>query len=323
MPRNWQLGGGSRELTFVPLWPFQPRNERAVFLFPVALSRSKRPAKNFFRGIIGVNGGIHFGYIGDSKRIRNSFSYRRVRADCLPLKGSLLKAFRVSGHRELQVGTGIAPGALYQGTRLFQKVYDRAPAAGFAVGRIRRWSTRKQAVPRKKAKTNCMDAKIVVALAQHEDVEEVISCFDFLIRPGMTVVVLVPYPLELLPYIRDHWVTTESVRAATELGREIIARYSWERQQELAERKFAAAREALGMKGVEVVVNFYTGSLKEALLKYSADPKVFWIVRPAPTGRLFGRLLERIVAPFRSTKLAPSWSLFRIAHRRGACRRTG
>jgi hypothetical protein len=168
-----------------------------------------------------------------------------------------------------------------------------------------------------------MEAKIITALGRRDEAFEVISCFDFLTRPGMTVVILVPYPLEPWPYIRAHWVTTESVRAATELGREIIARYSWERQQELAERKFAALREALGMKGVEVEVNFYTGSLKEALLKYSADPKVFWIVRPASTGRLFGRLLERIVAPFRSTTPAPSWSLFRIAHRRDACRRTG
>lgn len=168
-----------------------------------------------------------------------------------------------------------------------------------------------------------MEAKIITAIRRRDEAFEVIPCLENLTRPGMTVVILVRYPLEFWPYIRGHWVTTESVRTATEVGREIIARYSWENQQEIAERKFAAVREALGMKGVEVEVNFYAGSLKEALLKYSADPKVFWIVRPASTGRFFGRLLGRIVAPFRSTKLAPSWSLFRIAHRRGACRRTG
>ena len=168
-----------------------------------------------------------------------------------------------------------------------------------------------------------MEAKIITAIGRRDEAFEVIPCLDNLTRPGMTVVILVPYPLEFWPYIRDHWVTTESVRAATELGREIISRYSWERQQELAERKFAPVRGALGTKGVEVEVNFYSGSLKEALRKYSADPKVFWIVRPASTGRLFGRLVGRIVAPFRSRTLAPSWSLFRIAHRRGAWRRTG
>lgn len=168
-----------------------------------------------------------------------------------------------------------------------------------------------------------MEAKIITAIRRRDEAFEVIPCLENLTRPGMTVVILVRYPLEFWPYIRGHWVTTESVRTAMEVGREIIARYSWENQQEIAERKFAAVREALGMKGVEVEVNFYAGSLKEALLKYSADPKVFWIVRPASTGRFFGRLLGRIVAPFRSTKLASSWSLFRIAHRRGACRRTG
>ena len=168
-----------------------------------------------------------------------------------------------------------------------------------------------------------MGAKIITAIGRRDEALEVIPCLENLTRPGMTVVILVPYPLEFWPYICGHWVTTESVRAATELGREIIARYSWESQQELADRKFAAVREALGMKDVEVEVNFYTGSLKEALRKYSTDPEVFWIVRPASTGRMFGGLLGKIVAPLRSTTLAPSWSLFRIAHRRGACRRTG
>jgi hypothetical protein len=181
----------------------------------------------------------------------------------------------------------------------------------------------KSVAGRNKSAKTIMEAKIITAIGRRDEAFEVIPCLENLTRPGMTVVILVPYPLEFWPYIRGHWVTTESVRAATELGREIITGYSWESQQELAERKFAAVREALGMKGVEVEVNFYTGSLKEALLKYSADPKVFWIVRPASTGRLFGRLLGRIVAPFRSTTLAPSWSLFQIAHRRGAYRRTG
>jgi hypothetical protein len=164
-----------------------------------------------------------------------------------------------------------------------------------------------------------MDAKIVIALAKHEDVEDVSSCFEFLSKPGMTAIFLLRYPLEFWPYMRDHWVTTESVRGAVEQGKTNLATYSWKSQQELADRKFAQVREALGKSGVELKVELYTGSLKAALLKYSADPQVFWIVRPTSRRRLFSPLLSRITVHFRSlrsTKLVPSWSLFRVAYRR-------
>ena len=164
-----------------------------------------------------------------------------------------------------------------------------------------------------------MDAKIVIALSIDKDVEEAISCFESLTRPGMTAIFLLRYPLEFWPYIRNHWVTTESVQAATERGRENLARYSWKSQQELADRKFGPLREALGKKGVAVQVEFYSGSLKEALEKYSADPKVCWIVRPTSRRRLSTLLLGLITANFqslRSNELVPSWSLFRVAYRR-------
>lgn len=167
-----------------------------------------------------------------------------------------------------------------------------------------------------------MEAKIVVASAMHEEIDEVISCLENLARPGTTVIFLVRYPLEFWPYLRDHWVTTESARTATARGREIMAAYSWETQRKLAERKFATLRQALAKKGIEVEVNCYTGSLKAALLKYGGDPKVFWIVRPTSIGRLFGRFPGRMVALFRSTQPAPSRSLFRVAQRRGSRKQT-
>jgi hypothetical protein len=166
-----------------------------------------------------------------------------------------------------------------------------------------------------------MEAKIVAAFGRQDEVDDLISYLENLTRPGMTVILLVRYPLESWPYLRDHWVTTESVQAARERGREIIERHSWQTQRELAERKFAAVREALAKKGVEVEVSFYTSGLKAALLEYSADPEVFWIVRPTSTGQLWPRIVEKIVAPlgaFRSKNFPPSWSLFRVAHRRGS-----
>ena len=171
-----------------------------------------------------------------------------------------------------------------------------------------------------------MEAKIVTAIGRRDEAGEVIPCLENLTRPGMTAVILVRYRLEFWPYIQDYWVTTESVRVAAQRGREIIERHSWDTQRELAERKFAAVRQALGMKGVGVEINLYTGSLKDALVKYSADPTVFSIVRPTSTLGWFGRLRKRITWPlgfFRSKACTPSWSLFRVACRRRAFKQEG
>jgi hypothetical protein len=172
--------------------------------------------------------------------------------------------------------------------------------------------------PQEKGEAN-MDGKIVVSLGMPEDLADVLSCFEFLTRPGMTAIFLLRYPLEVWPYIRDHWVTTESVTAANARGRENLEKYSQELQQELADRKLAPVREALRQKGIAVKIVFYTGSLRKALRKYSADPEVFWIVRPASRPRLLTPLLGMISARFRSlraAKLIPSWSRFRVACRR-------
>jgi hypothetical protein len=164
-----------------------------------------------------------------------------------------------------------------------------------------------------------MDAKVVVLLEIHEDLKDVISCVEFLNRPGTTAIFLLRYPLDFWPYIRDHWVTTELVRAAAEQGVENLAKYSWKSQQELADQKFAPVREALRKRGIAMKLDLYTGSLRRALRKYSADPEVIWIIRPASGRRLLTRLLGMIGAHFqalRAAKFVPSWSRFRVACRR-------
>jgi hypothetical protein len=165
-----------------------------------------------------------------------------------------------------------------------------------------------------------MDAKIVVDVAITADVEEVISCCELLARPGMTVILLLRSPLEPWAYIRDHWITAESVRAVVAQGKRNLARYSLPSEQELAEGKFAPVREALGKRGVAVQIDLFTGSLQQKLQEYSADARVSWIVRHAGSQRPLSRFLDRMLARFRSLRsgeLVPSWSLLRVAYRRG------
>ena len=163
-----------------------------------------------------------------------------------------------------------------------------------------------------------MDAKIILASALDEEINEVIACLENLVRPRVTVVFLVRYPLEYWPYLRDHWVTTDSVRTAMTRGSELIETYSWETQRNLAARRFAKLQQVLGEKGIEAEFSFYSGSLKAALRDYGADPNVCWMVRLASPGHLCSRILARMVSLFRPTEFAPSWSLFSIARRSGS-----
>jgi hypothetical protein len=164
-----------------------------------------------------------------------------------------------------------------------------------------------------------METKIVTAIDRLDEAGEAIPCLENLAKPGMTAIFLLRFPLQFWPYLRDHWVTTESVRTAAERGRENLAKYSRKAQQELADQKLAPLRTALGNKGVVVKIEFYTGSLQATLIKYCGDPQVIWIVLPISRGGLFTQLRAMIVAHFRSlcsTKLVHSWSLFRVAYRR-------
>jgi hypothetical protein len=163
-----------------------------------------------------------------------------------------------------------------------------------------------------------MEAKIVVEVANTADVEEVISCCEFLAKPGMTVILLLRSPLRSWDYIRDHWITVESTRAAIEQGRQSLTRYSSLSQRALAEQRFAPVTEALGKRRVAVQIDHSTESLKQKLQAYGADPQVFSIVRYAGSRRPVRFLLHRVMARFRpiqSSEFIPSWSLLRVSYR--------
>jgi hypothetical protein len=143
-----------------------------------------------------------------------------------------------------------------------------------------------------------MSRKILVVLKRCDQASGIVPCLEKLITPGMTVVFVIRYPVELQQYLRDHWVTTESAGAARLAGRKIMHRYSWAAQRELAEEMIISAREALYRKGVQVQVCLYTGSLRRTVLTYTADSDPLWILIPAQGSHGSGRLLERAIAPF-------------------------
>jgi hypothetical protein len=139
--------------------------------------------------------------------------------------------------------------------------------------------------------------KLLLTLARHEPIEELMPCLETLVRPGMTVMFLLPYPVESRSYLLDHWVTTESVRDALAVGRKIQRRYDWEAQKELAWQIVAPAAAALEARGVRVEVHLYSGSRAKVIKKYTVDKDIHWIMIQFPGPGLIGYVSAKTMVP--------------------------
>ncbi|TMA09901.1 MAG: universal stress protein [Deltaproteobacteria bacterium] len=120
--------------------------------------------------------------------------------------------------------------------------------------------------------------QIVVPLTRHDRIEEIIPYLEEIAKPGMRVVFLVPYGVELWAYLRDHWITMESPTLA---GKKI------KEQKGSAEHGILAARDAFRSMGVEITVEVYTGSLKRVIRNYTTNGDMHLIImRAAGVARL-------------------------------------
>jgi hypothetical protein len=145
-----------------------------------------------------------------------------------------------------------------------------------------------------------MEGKILVSLRRHDPIEEILPYIEKIARPGMRVVFLIPYPVKLWPWFRDHWVTTESPREAMAAGRKIMDDYSWAVQKGLANQKISLARSVLHKRQVEVGVNICTCSMRRAIKDHSVDREVRLVLLRAgsccPLINLLRRTLSRLGA---------------------------
>ena len=125
-----------------------------------------------------------------------------------------------------------------------------------------------------------MEDQILVPFNSHNRVSDIISVIEKVAKPGMRIVFLVRYPVNILEWLRDHWVTTESSREAALAGTKIVDKYSIEGQRALAEKIVAPWRPAFEKIEVKATVDVYTGSLSSALENYSRRDGVSLLIRP-------------------------------------------
>jgi hypothetical protein len=139
--------------------------------------------------------------------------------------------------------------------------------------------------------------KLLVTMTGHDSIERLMPCLETLVKPGMTVIFLFEYPVDSRFYFRDHRITVESARHATELGREIARRYDWEEQKERARQIIAPAVAALQKEGIEVEIHLHSGRLAKLINRYSLDKDIHWIVTQFPRPGLMGYLSGKTMVP--------------------------
>jgi len=135
--------------------------------------------------------------------------------------------------------------------------------------------------------------KLLVIMTEHDSVQKLMPCLETLARPGRVVIFLFQYPVDSRSYFRDHRITVESARHATAVGRNIVHRYDWEAQKELAQQIMAPAVGALQDKGVQVEIHLYSGRLAKAIKNYSVDRDIHWILTQFPRPGLIGYLATK------------------------------
>ena len=124
-----------------------------------------------------------------------------------------------------------------------------------------------------------MARRILVPFNSDLRFKDTISVIAEAAKPGMSVVILIRYPVAAWGELRDHWITTESARDAMRAGRKIMERHSWDRQRALAEEMVAPWRYALEKIGVNVTVDVYTGSLASVVERYGRGEEISLVVR--------------------------------------------
>ena len=147
-----------------------------------------------------------------------------------------------------------------------------------------------------------MNKKILVPMKRNDRVEDFIPYLENVVGPDMTVVFMLPYPVD------GHRCSTQELghKAIVE-GKRLASYYTWDTNLRKAQDRISAALKVLPAKGIEVGVGLYTGSLKNAVQGHMLSGDVHLIITRAGIGDWLGRLLDATMSAFRSFK-RPSFS---------------
>jgi hypothetical protein len=137
-----------------------------------------------------------------------------------------------------------------------------------------------------------MTGNALVALKEHDRVDEVMPFIHQIVQPGMKILFLVPCPMQSMDCWRDRRLSMEA-EIQSNLAVRLIKEFPWEAQRRLAVERISPACDLLRERGIEVEIDVYAGSLRKALRSYTHNGDVHWVMMAARGGNPLLRLLQR------------------------------
>jgi hypothetical protein len=151
-----------------------------------------------------------------------------------------------------------------------------------------------------------MAGQILVPLKKDVRIEEILPYLEKIAQSGMKVVFLIRYPTTGgFDWLRYDGGMGEPVEGATLAANK---RDSSEEERQLAEHRVFLAQEALRKRGVEIIVDVYTGSLRRVIEDYKASGDVHWIMMRTGRGNPIMRLLgwkDPFLGMFKRSSFSP------------------
>lgn len=160
-----------------------------------------------------------------------------------------------------------------------------------------------------------MAQEILVALKSEDRLSQMIPYIEKIAKPGMRVILLIRFiPQSASKTSRpEESGYLEGKLEKPKFTRENVwGRHSIEKQRLSAEHKVFLALEALRERGIEIIVDIYTGSLRRAMKSYTSKGDVHSIVMRAK-GELMMDLLRKVFSVFGLNK-QPTFSPILILH---------
>lgn len=114
-----------------------------------------------------------------------------------------------------------------------------------------------------------MNDRILVPLNKHDRLEEIVTYIDKVARPGASVVFLVRHPVNGLKWLQAYCGIAQCGLEKNLAVRRMIESYSVKMRMQLVERRVFRTCGALHDMGLNVAVDVYTDSLREALRSYA------------------------------------------------------
>lgn len=132
-----------------------------------------------------------------------------------------------------------------------------------------------------------MNKQILVPMKRSDRAEELIPYVEKVSRPGMKVIFMMPYPADGFCWARE-----EFGRRAIEQAKRLADYYRWDVNLQKAKDRIAPLLKSLTAKGIEVAVELYAGSMRNAVKEYATKGDVHLIVTSASIGQRIAGVLN-------------------------------